>query len=94
MQTSTVAEVIRQKKLAKRPVVDYREENGKAVIEIQLRTVKSTSKKTDYDPEKLLAILRSGRIDVGYVTNVTRDIRRERNSSPSIRRPRGKSKKS
>jgi len=94
MQTFTAAEIIKQKNLANKPVLDYREENGKALIEVQLRMVKSSSKKMNYDPEKLLAILRSGRIDVGYVTNVTRDIRRERNSSPSIRRPRGKSKKS
>jgi len=94
MQASILSDVIRRKNLADSPVLDYREENGKAVIEVQLSMVKSSSKKMNYDPEKLLAVLRSGRIDVGYVTNVTRDIRRERNSSPSIRRPRGKSKKS
>jgi hypothetical protein len=35
MQASKVAEVIRQKKLANLPVLNYREENGKAVIEAQ-----------------------------------------------------------
>jgi len=93
MQTSTVAEVIRQKNLANLPVLDYREENGKAVIKVQLREVKPAAKKSSYDPEKLIAILRAGRINLGRVTNVTKDIRRERNSSPSIRRPGNKSRK-
>jgi len=82
MQTSTVADVIRQKKLANLPVLNYREENGTAVLEVQLRAVKPALKEPAYDPEKLIAILRSGRIALGYATNVTQDIRRERNSSP------------
>jgi len=94
MQTSTVAEVIRQKKLANLPVLNYREENGKAVIEVQLRVAPSAPKEPLYDPKKLIAVLRSGRINVGYVTNVTKDIRRERDSSPPpMRRERRKSKK-
>ncbi|MDZ7290640.1 MAG: hypothetical protein ONB44_13790 [candidate division KSB1 bacterium] len=92
IQTFTLAEMIREKNLADLPVLDYREENGRAVIEIQLRPVISKPEKPFYDAEKLIAILRSGRINVGYVTNVTKDIRRERNSSPAVSQPR-KSKK-
>jgi hypothetical protein len=43
MQTSTLAEMIREKNLADLPVLDYREENGRAVIEIQLRSAVSES---------------------------------------------------
>jgi len=93
MQASTLTDIIRQKNLADSPVLDYREENGNALIKVQLRAIKLTPKKTRYDPEKLIAILRSGRIDLGYATNVTQDIRRERNSSPSVRRPRVNRKK-
>jgi hypothetical protein len=85
MQASTLSEVMQQKNLANLPVLDYREENGKAVIEVQLRSAPPKSEKQPYDAEKLIAILRSGRINVGYVTNVTKDIRRERNSSPAVR---------
>jgi len=92
MQTSTVADIIQQKNLANLPVLNYREENGTVVIEVQLRVDKPVSTKPLYDPEKLIAILRSGRINLGYVTNVTQDIRRERNSSPSIRRRRANTK--
>lgn len=92
MQTSTVADVIRQKKLANLPVLNYREENGKAVIEVQLRSVPSKPEKPLYDAEKLIAVLRSMQFSVGHPTNVTKDIRRERDSSPP-RRPHRKSKK-
>jgi hypothetical protein len=92
MQTSTLAEVIRQKNLAHLPVLDYREENGKAVIEVQLHAAPPEPEKPLYDAEKLIAVLRSMQFSVGHVTNVTKDIRRERDSSPS-RRPRHKSKK-
>jgi len=93
MQTSTLTDIIRQKNLADSPVLDYREKNGKALIEAQLRVaVQKNPSKPAYDAEKLIAILRSGRIKLGRVTNVTKDIRRERNSSPSIRRQRAKAK--
>jgi len=93
MQTSTLVEVMRQKNLGKLPVLDYREENGKAVIEVQLRSVKPMPTEPAYDAEKIIAKFRAMQINVGYVTNVTKDIRRERNSSPAVRRPRHKSKK-
>ncbi|MCI0698938.1 hypothetical protein L0337_43920 [candidate division KSB1 bacterium] len=93
MQTSTLAQVIQQKNLANLPVLDYREENGKAVIEVQLRVPKPIPVEPAYDPEKIIAKFRAMQIDVGYVTNVTKDIRKERNSSPAVRRPRHKSKK-
>jgi len=88
MQTSTVADVIRQKKLANLPVLNYREENGTAVIEVRLRAVKPVLKEPAYDPEKLIAVLRSMQFSVGHPTNVTADIRRDRNSSPPGRRRR------
>jgi hypothetical protein len=92
MQTSTLSEVIQQKNLANLPVLDYREENGKAVIEVQLRSAPPKREKPLYDAKKMIAILRSMQFSVGHVTNVTKDIRRERDSSPP-RRPRRKSKK-
>ncbi|MGH7453328.1 MAG: hypothetical protein ACRENG_18405 [bacterium] len=92
MQASTLSEVIQQKNLANLPVLDYREENGKAVIEVQLRSAPPKAEKQLYDAEKLIAVLRSMQFSVGHPTNVTKDIRRERDSSPP-RRPRRKSKK-
>ncbi len=92
MQTSTLAQVIRQKNLANLPVLDYREENGKAVIEVQLRSAPPKPGKPLYDAKKMIAVLRSMQFSVGHPTNVTKDIRRERDSSPP-RRPRRKSKK-
>jgi hypothetical protein len=92
MQASTLSEVIQQKNLANLPVLDYREENGKAVIEVQLRSAPPQPEKPLYDAEKLIAVLRSMQFSVGHPTNVTKDIRRERDSSPP-RRPRRKSKK-
>lgn len=92
MQTSTLAKVIQQKNLTNLPVLDYREENGKAVIEVLFRSVKPTPVEPAYDAEKIIAKFRAMQIDVGYVTNVTKDIRRERNSSPAVRRPRVKTK--
>jgi len=93
VQTSTLAEVIQQKNLTNLPVLDYREENGKAVIEVQLRLVKPMPVEPAYDAEKIIAKFRAMQIDVGYVTNVTKDIRRERDSSPAVPRQRHKSKK-
>ncbi|MDZ7363209.1 MAG: hypothetical protein ONB46_21195 [candidate division KSB1 bacterium] len=92
MQTSTLAEVMRQKNLSKLPVLNYREENGRAVIEVQLRSIKPMPVEPAYDAEKIIAKFRAMQINVGYVTNVTKDIRRERDSSPP-RRPRRKTKK-
>lgn len=93
MQTSTLSEIIQQKKLASLPVLEYREENGKAVIEIQLRAACPEPAKPLYDSAEMIAILRSGRINPGRVTNVTKDIRRERNTSPKVqRRPRKSTK--
>jgi len=82
MQTSTVAEIVRQKDLANLPVLNYREENGTAVIEVQLRSVKPVHVESAYAAEKIIAKFRAMQIDVGYVTDVTKDIRGERNSSP------------
>lgn len=93
MQISTVAKVIRQKKLAKQPVLNYHEANGKALIEVQLRSAKPVASEPLYDADKLIAILRAGRIRLGHPTNVTKDIRKERNSSPAIRRPRTKTQR-
>jgi hypothetical protein len=93
MQTSTVSDLIHQKNLADLPVLDYREENGKAVIEVQLRLVKPMPAEPAYDAEKIIAKFRAMQFSVGYVTNVTKDIRRERNSSPAVRRPRRKLKR-
>jgi hypothetical protein len=93
MQTSTLAEIIQQKDLTNLPVLDYREENGKAVIEVQLRSVKPVPVESADDAEKIIAKFRAMQIDVGYATNVTKDIRRERNSSPAVPRRRHKSKK-
>jgi len=93
MQTSTLAEVMDQKNLGNLPVLEYREENGKAVIEIQLRQAVTEPPKPLYDAEKMIAILRSGRIDLGFTTNVTKDIRRERDSSPPDRSRSRKSRK-
>ena len=55
MQPSTLAEIVQEKNLAKLPVLDYREENGKAVIQVQLHEAKSTPKDLLYDPEKVVA---------------------------------------
>ena len=94
MQTSTLADVVQQKNLGAMPVMNYREENGKAVIEIQLqRAIPELLEPPRYDAERLIAVLRAGRINLGVPTNVTKDIRRERDSSPpSLPRTR-KSKK-
>ena len=89
MQTSTLAEVMNQKNLGNLPVLEYREENGKAVIEIQLRQAVSEPPKPRYDVEKMIAKLRAMQFSLGYATNVTQDLRRERDSSPpspSLRR--------
>jgi hypothetical protein len=94
MQTSTVSDLIHQKNLADLPVLGYREENGKAVIEVQLRSVPPKPEKPLYDSAKMIAALRAGRIRLGRITNVTKDIRRERDSSPPpVRRRSRKSKK-
>jgi len=93
MQTTTLAEVMRNKALSHLPVLDYREENGKAFIEVQLRTAKPAPMKPLYNPKKMIAILRAGRIDLGFPTNATQDIRRERNSSPAKIVQRQKSKR-
>lgn len=93
MQTSTLSEVIQQKNLANLPVLDFREENGKAVIEVQLRSAPSRLKKPLYDPAEMIARFRAMQFSIGRKTNVTKDIRKERNSSPPTRRQRLKSKK-
>ena len=93
MQTSTLAEIMQQKNLTNLPVLGYREENSTAVIEVQLRAGKPVLKEPAYDPEKLIAVLRSMQFSVGHPTNVTADIRRDRNSSPPTSRRRRKLKK-
>jgi len=93
VQTSTLTDIIRQKNLADSPVLDYREKNGQAVIKVRLRAVKPVLKEPAHDPEKLIAVLRSMQFSVGHPTNVTADIRRDRNSSPPVRRRRRKASK-
>jgi len=93
MQASTLTDIIRQKNLADSPVLDYREKNGQAVIKVQLRAIKPVLKEPAYDPEKLIAVLRSMQFSVGHPTNATADIRRDRNASPAARRQRRKSSK-
>lgn len=93
MQASTLSEVMQQKNLANLPVLDYREENGKAVIEVQLRVPPQQPEKPLYDPAEMIARFRAMQFSLGRKTNVTKDIRRERDSSPPSRRSRRKSRK-
>lgn len=93
MQTPTLAEVMQQKNLTNLPVLNYREENGTAVIEVQLRAAAPALNEPLYDPEEMIARFRSMQFSVGHPTNVTADIRRDRNSSPPTRRRRRKSSK-
>jgi len=92
MQTPTLAEVIQQKNLADLPVLNYREENGTAVIEVQLRAATPAPRAPFYDPEEMIARFRAMQFSLGHPTNVTADIRRDRNSSPPSRRRRKSSK--
>ena len=86
MHISTLSEIIRQKNLANLPVLNYREEKGKAFIELQLRTALAESAETSYDSAKLISRFRAMQFSLDRTTNVTKDIRRERDSSPSVER--------
>jgi hypothetical protein len=93
MQTSTLTEVVQQKNLGQMPVMNYREKNGMALIEIQLQQTPFAQTELPYDAERVIATLRAMQFSLGRATNVTKNIRRERDSSPAVKRSYRKPKK-